>query len=86
MASSKTNIAEDRVRTILSESVLTIAQARVELQKVLGKRPDRATIHRWILRGVGGCKLEAVRIGPAWVTSAEAINRFIIATTSQAIS
>lgn len=83
---SKTNIAEDRVRTVLSESILSVAQARVELHKVTGKRPDRATIHRWILRGVAGVKLDGVRVGRDWVTSVEAIHRFIVATTSQAIS
>jgi len=83
----RTNRAtEETVRAVLSESILTTHQARIEIQNITGKRPDRATLHRWILRGIGGIRLEAVRIGPNWVTSVEALNRFIVATTDRAIS
>jgi hypothetical protein len=42
-----------------------------------GRRPHAATVHRWILRGVGGVHLEAVKLGGRWATSVEAVDRFI---------
>jgi hypothetical protein len=35
-----------------------------------------STIHRWVVRGHRGIKLEALRLGGRWVTSAEAVARF----------
>jgi hypothetical protein len=85
MVSSKTSRnTEDIVRRVLSEDVLTIAQARVEIQNITGQRPDKATLTRWILRGVSGVKLDAAKIGPNWITSTQALNRFIVARTEQA--
>jgi hypothetical protein len=55
---------EETVRKILSEEILTLKQAAVEIKNLTGQKPDRATLHRWVLRGVGGVKLEACRIGP----------------------
>lgn len=68
---------------ILTEDVLSITAARAELHSVTGRRPDKATVHRWIHRGVGGVKLEAIRLGRDWMTSRQAITRFIEARTSQ---
>ncbi len=83
----KTNHAtEEVVRKVLSESILTTSQALFELQSISGKRPDKATLHRWIFRGIGGIRLEAVRVGMNWVTSVEALNRFIVATTDRAVN
>jgi hypothetical protein len=41
-----------------------------------GKRCHESTIFRWIVRGVKGVKLEALRLGGRWVTSREALQRF----------
>ncbi len=65
---------EEKVRRVLTEDVLTIPQAQAELQAIAGHRPDRATISRWILKG----RLDAVRIGRQWLTSKQAITRFIV--------
>jgi len=51
-----------------------------------GNRPRHlSTILRWILDGVktpsGFIKLEAVRIGSKWMTSAQAVQRFVEALT-----
>jgi hypothetical protein len=40
---------------------------------------------RWIHRGVGGVRLDAVRIGTQLVTSSQALNRFITARTSKSV-
>jgi len=65
------------VRQILTEDVLTITEARSELASVTGRRPDRATLWRWIHKGVGGQKLSAIRLGNQWLTSRQSITRFI---------
>lgn len=41
-----------------------------------GRRTHHSTCLRWVLRGVRGVRLEAVRLGGRWVTSLEALNRF----------
>lgn len=74
--------AAETVSRVLTESVLTITQARDLIGDSIGKRPDKATIHRWIHRGVGGTKLEAIKVGNQTLTSAQAINRFITARTA----
>lgn len=74
--------ASETVSRVLTESVLTIAQARQAIEQATGQRPDKSTIHRWIKRGVGGTRLDAVRVGSATLTSSEAITRFITARTA----
>ncbi|QDV64617.1 DUF1580 domain-containing protein [Crateriforma conspicua] len=73
--------AGQSVRRILSEDILTIAEARAEIARVTGRRcrPDKATMTRWIQRGVGDTKvkLEAIRLGRQWFTSRQSITRFI---------
>ncbi len=66
---------------ILSEDVLTLADAQKELAGILGKRPDKTTLYRWCLRGVGGIKLEHVRIGNRILVSRQSLTRFIEART-----
>jgi hypothetical protein len=76
---------ETTVQRVLTESPLTIPQAQKEIQAATGVKPDRATFHRWILRGKSGIRLEAVRLGRAWITSSEALNRFIVSTTEASL-
>lgn len=73
------------VNRILTEDMLTLAAARKELASITGKRPDKATMTRWIHRGVGGIKLDAVRLGVQLFTSRQALTRFIEARTHQSI-
>ena len=75
------------VERILSEDVLSLAQARAEIFEATGHRPDKATLCRWIHKGCGGVKLEAIRLGSqSLFTSVQAINRFIIARTEKLAS
>jgi hypothetical protein len=74
-----------QVAKILTEDVLSIAEARAELGSITGRRPDVSTMHRWIHRGVGGVRLEAVWIGKQIVTSRQAMTRFIEQRTSRSI-
>ena len=70
------------VSRILSEEMLTMAEARREIAMLTRRPPDKATLHRWVHRGVGGVRLEAVRLGRQWFTSRQAITRFAVARTA----
>jgi hypothetical protein len=66
--------------SILDESTLTIGEAAPIA------RTSFCSLWRWILRGVPGpegrrVRLEAVRCGGKWLTSKEALQRFIEAIT-----
>jgi len=78
--------ARDSVSRVLTEDVCTLAEARKELESIVGKRPDKATMCRWIHRGVGGVKLDAVRIGIQLFTSRQAITRFIQQRTQDSVA
>jgi len=78
-------LTEDVVSRILTEDVVSITQARDELQRLTTRRPDKATLARWIHRGVGGIRLEAVRIGSQLVTSRQALTRFITDRTTKSV-
>lgn len=77
--------AETVLHRILTEDVINLATARKDLAEITGKRPDKATMTRWIHRGVGGIKLEAIRIGNQLLTSRQALTRFIAARTEISI-
>lgn len=63
------------------EEAVTIAEATRE---VPGRRPNCATVWRWIDQGVRGVRLEAVPVGGRWYTTKEAIRRFLAALAAQA--
>ena len=65
---------------IASETLLTIREAPASIPG----RPHISTAWRWILRGVGGRKLETVLVGGRRYTSKEAIERFIEQGTAAA--
>ncbi len=52
----------------------------------LKKPPTPEVWWRWRTRGVSGVKLECIRIGSTWYTSAAAVDRFIAAQTEAAIA
>jgi len=52
-----------------------------EVPKVLPRRVDVSTAWRWAMRGVGGIKLETVKIGGKKMTSRQAVTRFIQSTS-----
>ncbi len=73
------------VSRILSEDMLTMTEARREIAMLTRRRPDKSTMHRWTHRGVGGVRLEAIRLGRQWFTSRQAITRFVHARTTASI-
>lgn len=64
----------------LSEKLLTLSEARARLPG----RPDMSTLWRWYQRGVRGVRLETVVVGARRYTSAEALERFLSASTAAA--
>jgi hypothetical protein len=68
---------------IFEETPLSITQACQLLPEgSKGKKPSFVTVYRWILSGVKTpdgqlVKLEAVRLGGKWLTSREALQRFM---------
>lgn len=56
---------------VLSEDVISMSKAA----RLLGRHV--ATVHRYRTRGVDGTKLETCRIGGRFVTSTQAVTRFL---------
>lgn len=69
--------AVSKTSRILTEDVLTLQDARNVIAEIQGRKPDKTTLYRWCLSGVGGAKLEHVRLGNRILTSQQAITRFI---------
>jgi hypothetical protein len=62
---------------VSSEQLLTLADAASLRPPGRNGRPTHvSTVYRWISSGIGGVKLEAVRLGGSLYTSREALNRF----------
>jgi hypothetical protein len=72
---------------ITTEDALSLTDAAKVLPKGRnGARPQLSTLLRWILGGVRALdgrlvRLEAVRLGRKWVTSRQALQRFVAALT-----
>ena len=63
----------DRSLGLLNETIVPLSA----VPQRLANRPHSSTVWRWTCRGVGGVKLETVRIGHAVFTSEEAVTRFL---------
>lgn len=53
------------------------------VKRGIGRRIHPKAVLRWAIKGVGGVRLESVRIGRMTVTSAEAIQRWVEARQGQ---
>jgi len=62
---------------IVKEKALTLHQAAAMLPGSKGKSLSYTTVHRWVTCGFKGVRLEANNLGGRWVTSIEAIQRFM---------
>ncbi len=69
-----------RIVELLSEDLIPLSEAAFILPRKA--RVNRATVYRWTLNGVGGVKLESVRVGSAIFTTKEAVTRFLARTNS----
>lgn len=57
-----------------------------EAGRLLGWQPSPATLWRWRVKGVRNVRLDCIRIGGRWLTSREAILRFVKALASSQAS
>lgn len=58
------------------DTLLLFSELIVLLAAMLGgRRIHVSTLHRWRSRGIGGQKLDAVRIGGRWFSSLAAVTR-----------
>jgi hypothetical protein len=73
---------------ILGETVMFLGDVPLHLPTAVGRpagndgrggriRVHLSTVIRWVRRGCRGVRLEAVRVGGRWVTSREALDRFV---------
>jgi hypothetical protein len=54
---------------IVNPQVLTLTKAAEFVAQTTGLKPHLNTVTRWVLRGVRGHRLRAMRVGRAWVTT-----------------
>ncbi len=64
---------------ILTETVCSIHEAA----RALPTKPHHSTVFRWMRRGRNGVRLESYQIGRQWLTSHEALHRFLERTQPQ---
>jgi hypothetical protein len=78
-----------RTHDLTKETLLSLAQASRRFPPYrLGRPVNPSTIWRWCRQGVkvpgvGVVKLECIRVSGRWLTSAEAISRFVAKQTPQ---
>ena len=65
---------------LTTETVFPVAEAPNHIPG----HPSQASVWRWVLKGVGGIKLESILIGGKRFTSAESIQRFCDRRTAAA--
>lgn len=53
-----------------------------EASRIIGWNPSPATFWRWRVKGVNDVRLDCVRVGGRWMTSREAIRRFVEQSSS----
>lgn len=58
------------------EQLQSFAEAVKSLPTINGRRHAPSTLYRWARTGIGGIRLEYLRIGRCMVTSKEALERF----------
>lgn len=63
-----------------NETVFPVTEA----PKHIPGRPSQASVWRWVLKGIGGVKLESILIGGKRFTSEESIQRFCDRRTAAA--
>jgi hypothetical protein len=61
---------------LAGEHLLSFSDAVKTLPTVNSRRHAPSTLYRWARKGIGGVRLEYLRIGRSMVTSREALDRF----------
>ncbi|WP_404309460.1 DUF1580 domain-containing protein [Neorhodopirellula lusitana] len=67
-----------RKMDILTEDLVTLPQAAKGIPCPAGSRPPHyTTVYRWTKTGIGGERLESIRVGSQLLTSTQAMSRFL---------
>ena len=70
---------------LLDETILFLSDVPKHIPRGKNGRPTHlSTVVRWKDRGIRGVRLEAVRLGGRWVTSLQALGRFVANVTATA--
>ncbi len=64
---------------LLTEDLVYFADVARRFPEGDGRGMHVGTLNRWRDRGVAGVRLEAVRVGGRWMTSWQAVDRFVTA-------
>lgn len=67
---------------LLTETLVFFAEVADGFPTRGGRRLHVGTLNRWRHPGVAGVRLEAVRVGGRWLTSWEAVDRFVSASSA----
>lgn len=72
---------------IEGEEPITLRDAAAEAARLMGPLGcSPGTVRLWITRGLGGTRLEARRTGWRWLTSKEAVARFLAKVEQAALA
>jgi hypothetical protein len=81
------SVPQQTMINITKDQVLTVQQAATRLPSRRGGRPTHpSTVTRWMKEGIGGVRLEGIRIGASICTSVEALQRFFYELTRLQVS
>lgn len=58
------------------QKYFTLGEAAKRIQEIDGKRPHPSTLFRWYDRGIGGVRLECIRVGRKLAVTEEALDKF----------
>lgn len=67
---------------LLGEALIGFGEVTRRFPKASGRGLHVATVHRWRKPGVAGVRLESLRVGGRWMTTLEAIDRFVTASNA----
>lgn len=59
------------------ESLITLAEAATEFERIGVSKPHIESLRRWVTGGTGGVRLGVVKVGGRLYTSPEAVMRFV---------
>lgn len=64
-----------------SEDLIAFNRVPQHLQKTFGHKVHIASVYRWVNRGLGGVRLETIKVGAKRFTSAQALDRLFNGAT-----
>lgn len=69
--------------TTQTENLIPFNQVPQHLEKKFGHKVHIASIYRWVNRGLGGVRLETIKVGSKRFTSVEALDRLFNGATER---